>query len=130
MPCTFAYAQSSAVNELKAKIFDARMAQKLFVKGLRFCNEFDGTNFYFEANNRVLKLEDYRRSLENLAAAEVYNSQTRRPWTLADANARWQQARQQALEDKENCALVGSLPELEKKLEELEGKREGLQKKD
>lgn len=78
IPPIVALAQSPNVNDLKAKIFDARMAEKMFVNGLRFCNELDGTNFYFEPRNRVLKLEDYHRSLENLASAQAYNPETRR----------------------------------------------------
>ena len=130
IPSTGARAQNPTVNDLKAKIFDARMAQKTFVNGLRFCEELDGTNFYFESRNRVLKLEDYHRSLENLAGAKVYNAETRRPWSEQDANARWEQVKRQALRDKETCALVASLPQLEKQLEQVEAKHEEPPKKD
>jgi hypothetical protein len=125
-----AHAQSPTVNDLKAKIFDARMAQQTFLNGLRFCAELDGTNFYFAPRNRVLKLEDYHRSLENLASAQTFNPETRRPWSVPEANARWEQVKQQAVRDKDNCALVASLPDLEKQLKELETKHDESQKKD
>jgi hypothetical protein len=119
-----AHAQSPSLNDLKAKIFDARMAQKTFVNGLRFCGELDGSNFYYEPRNRVLKLEDYHRSLESLAGAGVFNPETRRPWTEQDANARWEQVKREAARDRENCALVTSLPQLEKQLEEVQAKQD------
>jgi len=128
IPSIVARAQTPAVNDLKAKIFDARMAQKTFVNGLRFCDELDGTNFYFEPRNRVLKLEDYHRSLESLAGAQVFNPETRRPWTPQDAVARWQQVQREALRDKENCTLVKNLPQLEKQLEDVEAKNEAPSK--
>jgi hypothetical protein len=60
------YAQNAqnadAINDLKAKIFDARLAQRNFSAGLRHCSELNGTNFYFEQRDRVLNLQDYRRS--------------------------------------------------------------------
>jgi hypothetical protein len=129
-PSIDARAQNPAVNDLRAKIFDGRMAQKMFANGLRFCEELDGTNFFFEPRNRVLKLEDYHRSLENLAGAQVYNPEMRRPWTAQDADARWEQVKRQAVRDKQNCALVASLPQLEKQLEEVEAKNEGPPKKE
>jgi tRNA nucleotidyltransferase/poly(A) polymerase len=125
-----ARAQGSSVNDLKAKIFDARMAQKTFVNGLRFCEQLDGTNFYFEPRNRVLNLEEYHHSLESLAGAQVYNPETRRPWTAQDADARWEQVKREAVRDKENCELVKNLPQLEKQLADVEAKNEEPPKKD
>lgn len=118
-PLTPVAAQGPAVSDLQAKIFDAHMAQKTFVNGLRFCNELDGKNFFHQARNRVLNLEDYRRSLESLTAAEAYNPAKRRPWNVQDANESWEQAKAEARRDKEICELVASLPTLEKELEEL-----------
>ena len=112
------------INELKVKIFDAKMALKTFVGGLRHCSELDGTNFYFQPRDRVLNLEEYHQSLDNLVKAQVFNPEKRRPWTDADANARWEQVKKQAVRDKEVCKLVAMLPELEKKLEEAEHKGE------
>jgi hypothetical protein len=115
-------AQGPTVNELKGKIFDGHMLEKTFVNGLRFCKELDGKNFYFEPRNRVLNLDEYHRSLENLARERVFNPATHRPWTEEDAAARWDQVQKEALTDKANCELVATLPELEKQLEELEKK--------
>jgi hypothetical protein len=114
-------AQSSEINELKGKIFDAKMAQQTFSGGLRHCAELDGSNFYLQQRDRVLNLEEYHRSLTSLAMERVFNPQTKRPWNEEDANARWEQVKKQAVTDKANCALVASLPELEKKLDALQG---------
>jgi len=118
--CGVAWAQTAAIDELKGKIFDARMAEQTFANGLQHCNELDGKNFYFRLRNRILNLEEYFRSLENLAKAQVFNPETKRPWTLEDAKARWEQVKKEAQADKEKCELVHSLPELEKRLQELE----------
>ena len=113
-------AQNQAVDDLKGKIFDARMAKQTFAGGLKFCNELDGKHFYFQARDRVLDLEDYHRSLENLAKQSVFNPETKRPWNEQDAEARWQQVKQQAVKDQASCALVASLPDLQKKLDALQ----------
>jgi tRNA nucleotidyltransferase/poly(A) polymerase len=120
-------AQTPAVDELKGRIFDAHMAEQLLAGGLKYCAELDGTNFYFAPRNRVLNLEEYHRSLENLASAQAFNPQTRRPWTAQDAENRWQEVKKQALGNKESCALVASLPDLEKRLQELQGAAAGVQ---
>ncbi len=117
-----AHAESFTFNELKAKIFDARMALKTFVGGLRFCKELDGTNFYYQPRNRVLNLEEYHQSLDNLVKAQVFN-----PEEAAAVECRGRQpalgaGQKQALEEKETCKLVALLPELEKRLEELQPK--------
>ena len=39
------YAQD-ALNELKAKIWEAELAQRNFAAGLPHCRELNGTNFY------------------------------------------------------------------------------------
>ena len=113
-------AQTAAINDLKGKIFDAKMAQQTFAAGLQHCTELDGTSFYLQSRDRVLKLDDYHRSLDNLALQSMFNPETKRPWTQADANARWSQVKKQALADQANCALVASLPEMEKRLAELQ----------
>src|SRR5438552_4033165 len=82
--------------------------------------ELNGTNFYFEVRDRVLNLQDYHRSLDNLAAQGAFNVETKRPWNKQDADARWAQVQKQAVTDQANCALVSSLPFLQKKLKELE----------
>ena len=59
---------STEVNDLKAKIWEAELAQRNFAAGLPHCNELNGANFYFYQRDRVLSLQDYRRSLDNLVA--------------------------------------------------------------
>jgi len=114
-------AQSPTISELKGKIFDAHMAQKLFANGLKHCGELDGkTRFYLGPRDRVLNMADYHRSLESLANGHVFNPETRRPWNAEDAATRWAMVQQEALKNKEDCDLVASLPNLEKQLEELE----------
>ena len=83
-------AQTAAINDLKGKIFDAKMAQQTFAGGLKHCSELDGTNFYFQPRDRVLNLDDYHRSLESLALQGVFNPETKRPWNEQDADARWE----------------------------------------
>jgi hypothetical protein len=118
------YAQNAqnadAINDLKGKIFDARLAERNFSAGLRHCSELNGTNFYFEQRDRVLNLQDYRRSLDNLVTQGAFNPETRRPWNKQDAEARWAQVQKQATTDQANCAAVASLPFLEEKLKELQ----------
>ncbi len=114
------HAQTTVINDLKGKIFDARMAQQTFAGGLRHCSELDGANFYFAPRDRVLDLQDYHRSLDNLALQRAFNPETKRPWSEEDAEVRWNEAQKQAAADQANCALVASLPDLEKRLDELE----------
>lgn len=114
-----AHAQTPAMNDLRGKIFDAKMAQQTFAAGLKHCTELDGTNFYFEVRDRVIKLDDFHRSLDSLAQGGGFNPVTKRPWNQQDADARWQEVQEQALKDKANCALVASLPDLEKQLADL-----------
>jgi hypothetical protein len=109
-----------ALNEIKAKIWEAQLVQRNFAAGLRHCSELNGTNFYFEQRDRVLNLQDYHRALDNLAAQAAYNPDTRRPWSKQDADARWAQVQKDAGTHQTNCATVASLPFLEKKLKELQ----------
>jgi hypothetical protein len=111
---------SEAVNDIKVKIWKAQLVQRNFAAGLRHCTELNGTNFYFETRDRVLNLQDYHRSLDNLSAQGAFNPETRRPWSKQDADARWEQVQKDAVTDQANCAVVASLPFLEKKLKELE----------
>jgi hypothetical protein len=115
-----ARAQTDEINALKGKIFDAKMAQQTFAGGLPHCRELDGTNFYFRQRDRILSLDEYHRSLEGLAQQRVFNPETKRPWNEEDAIAKWEQVQKQAAADRDNCALVASLPELQKKLDDLE----------
>ena len=105
-------AQDTELNELKAKIWEAEVAQRNFAAGLPHCSELNGTNFYFSQQNRLLNLQDYRRSLDNLVTQGVFNRQ--------DADARWAQVQKQATTDQGNCTAVASLPSLRQKLKELQ----------
>ena len=120
LPAAPLHAQNAAIDELKGKIFDARMAQQTFANGLKYCSELKGKSFYYHVRNRILNLEEYYRSLENLVKAQVFNPDKRRPWSLEDAKQRWEEVKKQAQSDKEKCELVQSLPELEKRLAELQ----------
>jgi hypothetical protein len=122
MSLTPAHAQNQTVDDLKGKIFDAHMAQQTFASGLKFCSEFDGKHFYFQARDRVLDLEEYHRSLGNLAKERVFNPEKHRPWTEEDAAERWDLVQKEAARDQADCQLVASLPALEKQLDELEKK--------
>jgi len=113
-------AQDTAINDLKVKIFEAKTVQQRFTAGLRHCSELNGTNFYLQPRDRVLNLEDYHRSLDNLVALGAFNPETRRPWSKQDADTRWTQVMSQAKADQANCALVASLPFLQKKLDEAQ----------
>jgi hypothetical protein len=120
IPLGFAQAQGLSTNEVRGRIFDAKMLQQTFANGLKFCNELNGSNFYFPPRDRVLDLDEYHRSLENLAKQQVFNPERKRPWTEEDAADRWEQVKRQATKDKENCQLVASLPDLQKQLADME----------
>jgi hypothetical protein len=122
------HAQAPSINDLKGKIFDARMAKQTFAAGLKFCDELDGKNFYFAPRDRVLNLEEYHRSLDSLALHRAFNPETRKPWSEEEAAKRWEQVKREAISDKANCALVESLPELEKQLAELEKKAQATER--
>ena len=117
---TSPHAQTAAINDIKGKIFDAKMAQQTFAAGLRHCSELNGTNFYYQLRDRVLNLEDFHRSLDSLAEQGVFNPETKRPWNQEDADARWDLVKREAASDVSTCALVASLPDLQKKLDELQ----------
>jgi hypothetical protein len=108
------------LNDLKGKISEAELARRNFAAGLPHCGELNGANFYFSQRDRVLNLQGYRRSLDSLVAAAVFNPETKRPWNKQDAEARWAEVQKQATIDQANCAAVASLPSLRQKLKELE----------
>jgi hypothetical protein len=122
IPLGLAHAQGLSINEIKGRIFDAKMLKQTFANGLKFCNELNGNNFYFPPRDRVLDLDEYHRSLQSLAKQQVYNPERHKPWTEEDATDRWEQVKRQATKDKENCQLVSSLPDLEKQLDDMEKK--------
>jgi len=114
------HAQNVSVDDLKSKIFAAQIVQQAFAKGLQHCGELNGANFYFQPRDRVLNLTDYHRSLDSLALQRAFNPDTHRPWNQQDADARWTEVQKQAAQDQANCAMVASLPFLQKKLQELQ----------
>jgi hypothetical protein len=122
-------AQDLTIAEVKGRIFDAKMLKQTFANGLKFCNQLDGTNFYFPPHDRVLNLEEYHRSLESLAKQQLFNPERRRPWNEQDAAERWDQVQRQAAKDKENCQLVARLPGLEKQLDDMEKNAATAEKK-
>jgi tRNA nucleotidyltransferase/poly(A) polymerase len=128
--CSSLRAQNPAIDDLKGKIFDARLAQQTLGDALKHCGELNGKSFYFRVRNRILDLEEYFRSLENLVKAQTFNPDKRRPWSLQDAKERWEAVKKQAQEDKEKCELVRSLPELEKQLQELQKNSAASEHKD
>jgi hypothetical protein len=124
------YAQGLTIAEVKGRIFDAKMLKQTFANGLKFCNELNGTNFYFPPRDRVLNLDEYHRSLDNLAKQQIFNPERRRPWNEQDAADRWDQVQRQAAKDKDNCQLVASLADLEKQLADMEKNAATAEKKD
>ena len=96
------------------------MAERTYERLLKCCKELDGDHFYFLPRDRVLKLEDYHRGLEALAKQQAFNPEKRRPWSEEDAAERWTAVQKDAVKNKEDCDLVASIPELEKKLQELQ----------
>jgi hypothetical protein len=99
---------------------EAELAQRNFTAGLPHCSELNGTNFYFYPRDRVLNLQDYRRSLDNFVTQGAFNPETGRNWNKQAADARWGQVQKQATTDQTNCAAVASLPSLRQKLKELQ----------
>ena len=99
---------AAALNDLKAEIWEAELAQRNFAAGLPHCSGLNGTNFYFQARDRVLNLQDYHRSLDSFVMQGAFNPETRRPWNKQDADARWAQVQKQATTDQANCAAVAN----------------------
>jgi hypothetical protein len=110
---------AAALNDLKAEIWEAELVQRNFAAGLPHSSELNGTNFYFQARDRVLNLQDYRRSLDSFVMQGAFNPETRRPWNKQDADARWLEVQKQATTDQANCAAVANLPSLRNRLKEL-----------
>ena len=92
------------IDDIKGKIFDARMAEKMFAGGLKYCADLDGRSFYYQIRNRILNLEEYFNSLESLAKAQAsLNPATHRPWSFEDSlEDPMGEVKKQAQEAKEN----------------------------
>ena len=104
----------------KARSSTPKWRSRRSAEASRIASELNGDNFYFRQRDRVLNLEDYHRSLESLAQEHTFNPETRRPWNAEDAIARWDMVQKEAADDRRNCSLIAHLPELEKKLDELQ----------
>ena len=120
IPASSLYAQNPAIDDLRGKIFDARMAKEMLGTASKYCSDLDGKSFYYRVRDRILNLEEFAHSLDNLVKAEVFNPAKKRPWNLSDAKERWEEVKKQAEDDKQKCELVRSLPELEQRLQELQ----------
>ena len=116
------HAQNLTVNQLKSKIFDAKIVEKTFAKGARFCKELDGKNFYFETRDRILNLNDYSKSLDNLVKDRAFNPERKRPWNPEDAKVRMATVQKMAVDDQANCELIANHANYEKQLNDLEKK--------
>ena len=103
-PVSALHAAKFSYRRPQRKIFDAHMAQQMFAGGLKYCDELDGKSFYYQVRNRILSLEEYAHSMENLVKAQAFNPAKKRPWTLEDAKERWEEVKKQAQEDKQKCA--------------------------
>jgi hypothetical protein len=63
------HAQSDVINDIKAEISDAELAQHPFAKGLTHCGKLNGRSFYFTQRDRVFNLEDYHHQDADARAA-------------------------------------------------------------
>jgi hypothetical protein len=120
-----AYAQEAnpAIKTLKADIAETQMVQRMFADGLKHCAELNGASFYNSNQKRVVLLSDVQSSVQNLVKDQVFNFKKRHLWTTADADESVALAQLQADKDKHNCDLVAQLPEMMKKLAELESRK-------
>lgn len=120
----YAYAEepNPAVMTLKSDISAAQNIQRLFADGLPHCAVLNGTSFYNSSQKRVIVLSELQTSLQNLVKDQVFNAKKGHPWSADDANESMKMAKTQADKDKYNCNLVAKLPELVKKLAELESR--------
>ncbi len=108
------------LDDLKSRIINVQIMQHAFAKALTHCTELNGANFYFQQRDRVLDLVDYHRSLDSLVLQRSFNPETNRPWSQQDADARWAEVQKEAAQDQANCALVASLPDMQKKLQDFQ----------
>ena len=118
-----AYGQAPDANVLKSEIAEAQNVQRTFADGLQHCAVLDGSRFYNSGQKRVIVLSELQTSLQNLVKDQIFNPQKKRLWIAADIDERMKTAQAQADREKNNCNLVAKLPEMVKKLAELESKR-------
>ena len=89
---------------------------------MRYCNDLDGKHFYFETRDRVLDLDDYSKSLDNLVRDRAFNPEKKRPWNQRMPKSAWTWCRKMAVDDRANCELMANRASYEKQLNELEKK--------
>jgi hypothetical protein len=104
------------INGIKVEIIEAENIQKKFSAALKHCHLLDGKNFYMQNQDRILNVEQYHKSLENLVKDRVFNPQKKGPWTGADAEDRLKVVEKMAEHDKYRCEIVAKLPALQKEL--------------
>ena len=119
----YAEEQNLAIKTLKGDISEARNIQRVFADGLQHCAALDGKSFYNNNQKRVVLLSELEASLKNLVKDQVFNPQKKHPWTVSDTDERMKLAQSQADHDRYNCNLVARLPEMTKKLSELEARQ-------
>lgn len=83
LPLPFSWSVSAqvgdnSVNDVKSKIIEAQSVQNRFAANLKHCNELDGTAFYLQVRDRVPKLDDYHRALQNLVLGRSFNPDTKK----------------------------------------------------
>jgi len=108
------------INLIKVEILEAENIQKKFASAMKHCGALDGKHFYIEAQDRVLDLDQFHKSLESMVKDQVFNPQKKRPWTEADAQERRDLVQKMAEHDKYRCDMVAKLPTLQKELVVLE----------
>jgi hypothetical protein len=109
-----------AIQTLKSDIAEAKNVQRIFADTLPHCASLDGNSFYNNAQKRVVLLSELETSVKNLVKDQVFNPQKKHPWTAGDAEELMKVGQLQAERDQRNCNLVAKLPEMNKKLNELE----------
>jgi hypothetical protein len=92
--------------------------QQRFTVGLRHCSELNGTNFYFPTASSICKTITSLWKISSRRVCSIPKPSGRRPSRTPDA--RWAQVTLQARADQANCALVASLPFLQKELDEMQ----------
>jgi hypothetical protein len=86
------------LNDLKARIWEAELAQRNFAAGLPHCSELNGTNFYsIRAIASLICTIIVARSTIS-SRRERLILKPGRPWNKQDADARWAQVQKRAIQ--------------------------------
>jgi hypothetical protein len=109
---TAAHAQDAAIDELKGKIFDARMAQQTFADGLKYCHELNGKSFYFRC---ATASSIWKSIFDRLKTSSKRRSTTHR----SDAHGLWRmpksatrRSRERRTRASKNARLCRAFPNL------------------